>query len=293
VENLELWDSLKIVPKWALKTIAAGRLKGKSDIKPQWKYMALTEKFGPCGIGWKYTIDKQWIETGANGEVFAFTNISLFIKVEGKWSEAIPATGGSKLVQKEKDYLYNNDEAFKMSDTDALGTACKMVGVAASVFLGQWDGTKYTDLPQEDKPISKEQLEQIEKLVAEKSANVPAMLDYLNTGVTKLELLPANQFDKVLEGLKAKKAPVKEPEVPLKEKLTNEINEYLKAHNAEKPEHFRAVLIEITQFEKKDKDGAPTGDMDFIEDINDKRFYGAWMRTAIGRLRAKIKEENK
>lgn len=32
---------------------------------------ALTERFGPCGSGWKYTIERQWMEPGGNGEIAA------------------------------------------------------------------------------------------------------------------------------------------------------------------------------------------------------------------------------
>ena len=43
MENLELYNKLKSVPQEYLKTIQAGRLKGMSDIKPQWRIQQLTE----------------------------------------------------------------------------------------------------------------------------------------------------------------------------------------------------------------------------------------------------------
>lgn len=147
--NLDLWDKVKQPPPDVLKEIGAGRLKGKSDINPQWRYQALTEQFGPCGIGWKYTIDKLWSVDGNEGQIFAFALISLYITTsdENRWSEAIPGIGGSKLVDKESRGLYANDEGYKMAVTDALSVACKMVGVAADVYAGLWDGSKYNEKP--------------------------------------------------------------------------------------------------------------------------------------------------
>jgi hypothetical protein len=149
---LEIYKSLSQPPTEALKQITGGRLAGMTDIKPQWRIFALTQQFGLCGIGWKYTVDKQWTEPGANGEVFAFVNISLFIKDEDKWSEAIPGTGGSMLIAKEKNGLYCSDEAFKMATTDALSVACKFIGVAANIYMGHGSGKYDRPAPKPESP---------------------------------------------------------------------------------------------------------------------------------------------
>ena len=141
-KNLEHWDRLKTPPKTALKTIMGGRLKGKSDINPQWRYQAMTEEFGPCGIGWKFEITERWTENGSGGELMCFVSINLFVFLNDKWSEAIPGTGGSMLVTKEKSGLYASDEGYKMALTDALSVAMKMIGVAADIYLGLSD-SKY------------------------------------------------------------------------------------------------------------------------------------------------------
>ena len=145
-DNLRFYEFLRIVPQTALKTIGAGRLKGMSDVNPMWRIKAMTECFGPCGIGWKYEITKQWQEQYGQ-ETKAFTNINLYINIDGEWSEPIPGTGGATLVEvNSKGYLYVNDEGFKMSLTDALSVAMKALGVAADVYFsndkGQFD-TKY------------------------------------------------------------------------------------------------------------------------------------------------------
>lgn len=134
--NLSIYNRLAVVPQEALKTISAGRLKGMSDINPMWRIKSLTEEFGVCGFGWKYTITKQWLETYGN-EVKCFTNIDLYIKVNGEWSDAIPGTGGSSFVSQERQGSYVSDEAYKMSLTDAISVAAKAIGVGASVYFGK------------------------------------------------------------------------------------------------------------------------------------------------------------
>lgn len=142
-ENLELYDSWRSPPKEALREIRGGRMSGKTDINPMWRLKALTERFGPCGTGWKYTIERQWMEPGGNGEIAAYCNILLYYKYNGGWSEGIPGTGGAAFAAKEKNGLYISDECYKMALTDAISVACKALGVAADVY---WDAdpSKYS-----------------------------------------------------------------------------------------------------------------------------------------------------
>lgn len=143
---MQLYNALRAVPDSAQKPIAAGRLKGKTDINPMWRIKALTQQFGPCGLGWKYAITRQWVEAGAGGELSAFCNIDLFYKFEGAWSEAVPGTGGSAFVAQERGGLYTSDECFKMALTDAISVAAKALGVGADVYWEK-DSTKYGAAP--------------------------------------------------------------------------------------------------------------------------------------------------
>jgi hypothetical protein len=157
MNNMQIWNNLKQPPKNALKTIGAGRLKGKTDINPQWRYQAMTEQFGPCGMGWKYEIKRLWIEPTIDSQVMAFAEVAVYIKDGDKWSDSIPGIGGSMMVAKEKSGPYASDECFKMAVTDALSVALKMLGVAADIYGGLWDGSKYlTSEPQQ--PTQKLQL---------------------------------------------------------------------------------------------------------------------------------------
>lgn len=140
--NLCLYERIRQVPKEAVKTIAAGRLKGMSDINPMWRIKRLTEEFGICGFGWKYEIIRMWNENGGNGVISSFVHINLFVKMNGEWSEAIQGIGGSSFVTNEKNGLYTSDECYKMALTDAISVACKALGMGADVYWEK-DRTKY------------------------------------------------------------------------------------------------------------------------------------------------------
>ena len=153
MDKMELYNKYKAVPQEAMKPIAAGRLKGMTDINPMWRIKVLTEAFGPCGIGWYYETKNKWLKASEN-EVAAFVDIELFIKVDNEWSKPICGTGGSKFVAKEKNGPYTDDECYKKATTDAIGVACKQLGIGADVYWDK-DRTKYTPLPdQESSPTS-------------------------------------------------------------------------------------------------------------------------------------------
>ena len=142
--NTDIWGKLENTPKEAQKEIGAGRLKGFTDINPMWRFKRLTELFGPCGIGWKYEITEKNIVPGANGEAKAFVDILLYFKWDGQWSDGVPGTGGSSFVSAEKNGLYTNDECYKMAISDAIGTACKALGMSADIYFSK-DRSKYTE----------------------------------------------------------------------------------------------------------------------------------------------------
>ena len=144
---MQIWDKVKRPPESALKRINGGRLSGMTDISPQWRYKIMTDTFGPCGTGWKYEIVKFWAQE-AGPETMAFCEIKLYYRNDGEWSDPIPGVGGSMLTAVEKKGPYNSDECYKMALTDALSVAMKTLGVAADIYMGMWDGSKYRDAPE-------------------------------------------------------------------------------------------------------------------------------------------------
>lgn len=142
MKNMDIYEAGKAVPAEAKKSIQAGRLKGFTDINPMWRIRKLTELFGPCGIGWYYTVEREWLEPTETGEVAAFVRIHLYIKADEDWSKPIVGVGGSAFVANESKGARMSDEAYKMAQTDALSVACKNLGIGAEVYWAAGE-TKY------------------------------------------------------------------------------------------------------------------------------------------------------
>jgi len=163
-DNLKIWNELKSVPTSAKKTIVGGRLKGMTDIKPQWRLQMMTEQFGVIGVGWYYEIVKTWTENHTvddnKKEISAHVMVNLFIKADSEWSKPIVGIGGSMLLAIEKYSVHHSDEAYKMATTDALSVAMKQLGVAADVYMGLSDSkydkpTENTTQPAQKAPVQK------------------------------------------------------------------------------------------------------------------------------------------
>ena len=142
----ERYAAASHVPYRVLKPIGAGRLKGKSDINPQWKISLMTEIYGMCGIGWKFEVTEKNTVTINTGEVMLFMTVAVYTRNGDEWSNPVYGMGGDFIVKRERNGLYANDEAYKMCLTDALGNALKYIGVAADVYE-QLNDTKYAERP--------------------------------------------------------------------------------------------------------------------------------------------------
>ena len=143
MNNLKIWNEVKRPPNNVLKKIDYGYLKGKSDINPQWRLMAMTQAFGMVGHGWTYRIVRTWSEKCETGAVMCFSEVAVKTKLDGQWGEEFFGIGGSEIVEKNKNGISPNDEGYKKATTDALGVAFKAVGVAADIYFGNYDGSKY------------------------------------------------------------------------------------------------------------------------------------------------------
>lgn len=203
-DNLEIYNKYRKVPKNALKSFNNGSFKG-TDINTMWRIKSLTEAFGACGIGWYTELIRQWSEPAPNDELLCFVEIKMHIKVDGEWGKGFSAIGGSKVVQyfSTKDYVKGNDEGYKMAYTDALGVACKYLGMGADVY---WDNdkTKYTDEePEQYKDQSAEsatekQIFLIKSLVKDTNA----VLKYYNGkgyNLSCLEDIPKNLASEIIK----------------------------------------------------------------------------------------------
>lgn len=144
LDTLKIYQAGRNVPVEAQKAFNNGRFSG-TDINPMWRIKKLTELFGPCGIGWYYTIDKVWLDNGAEGVVTANVIISMFVYVDGKWSMPIQGVGGNTFISKTAKGFSTSDECYKMALTDAISVSAKALGIGADIYF-QSDKTKYTPI---------------------------------------------------------------------------------------------------------------------------------------------------
>ena len=139
MNNLEIYEKGRMVPPEAQKQFSNGKFSG-TDINPMWRIKKLTELFGPAGIGWYTETISERSEQHGN-VTMAIVDLNLYVKYEGEWSKPIFGTGGNILVNAKGG---TSDEGYKMAYTDALGIACKALGIGADIWFGQ-DKTKYTN----------------------------------------------------------------------------------------------------------------------------------------------------
>lgn len=134
--NLHIYEQARTVPDYAIKTIKGGRLKGFSDVNPMYRIKRMTEIFGPVGFGWYYEVTNSWTEQYGQ-EVKVFCNLNLYVKNGDQWSKPIFGTGGSTIVEVNRDGTFVSDEGYKMALTDALSVAMKSLGIAADVYYSK------------------------------------------------------------------------------------------------------------------------------------------------------------
>ena len=150
-QNTRYWDDLKRVPPEHLKGFQrAGGFKGTA-VKPMWTIHKMTEVFGPCGLGWGMDMP-QFQMVPAGDELLVYCTVGIWHGKDEITGHRVYGVGGDKVRVAQSSGLKNDDEAFKKAYTDALTNACKMLGAAADIHMGLWDGNKYTD----DQPVERD-----------------------------------------------------------------------------------------------------------------------------------------
>lgn len=129
MDNMRYYNQGRSVPENAQKKFNNGRFSG-TDINPMWRIKKLTEMFGPCGIGWYTEVTRQEVVPADDGNVMVFVDINLYVKDGDTWSKPIFGTGGNTLKVKGK----GDDDGFKKAYTDAVGIACKALGIGADIW---------------------------------------------------------------------------------------------------------------------------------------------------------------
>ena len=203
--NMDLYDRFRVVPDEAKKTIAAGKLKGFTDVNPMWRIKMLTEQFGPCGFGWYTEITNKWMDKGEDGRVAGFVEINMYLKQGGEWSKPIVGIGGSMFTNIFKGDPESSDEAFKMAYTDAISIACKALGMAADVYFEK-DRTKYNaNDNREEKPKTEYATEEQRSKIIKFYDKAPDKLNKAlgRYGVTNVVMLTKTQAQAIIDRVEA------------------------------------------------------------------------------------------
>lgn len=145
-ENTALWRRAFVTDPAAVKPITGKQYKGNSP-KPYWIVQRLTEEFGPCGIGWGFTILGERFERFGDSESLHIAVVRLWyvLHVDGVQHrgefEQVGQTRASYMSAAGKFIV--DEDAPKKSVTDALVKCASYLGFAGDIFSGMWDDSKY------------------------------------------------------------------------------------------------------------------------------------------------------
>lgn len=160
-DNLKLWNSVEKTPEAHTKKITGKSYQGTSP-KPHYLIHKATETFGPCGIGWGFTVEER-IEQGALISEGFYEKMSVAkVRVWYKWGDEtgeVEHIGGTLFSgQYANGKRFTDEDAPKKSVTDALVKALSMIGFAGDIFMGRYDDSKYMSELREEatppKPVS-------------------------------------------------------------------------------------------------------------------------------------------
>lgn len=127
----------------AVKPITGKQYKGNSP-KPYWIVERMTEEFGPCGIGWGFTILSERMERLTDTDILHVAVVRMWYELDGKRGE-FEQIGQTKAVYQSKNGTLVDEDAPKKSVTDALVKCASYLGFAGDIFSGMWDDSKYVE----------------------------------------------------------------------------------------------------------------------------------------------------
>jgi hypothetical protein len=148
-DNKELWKRAFTTDPRAVKPITGKQYKGNSP-KPYWIVERLTDEFGPCGLGWGFTILNERFERFGEHESLHIAVVRLWYTMDGKRGEfeQVGQTRASYMSAgsdtKAGRFIVDED-APKKSVTDALVKCASYLGFAGDIFSGMWDDSKYVE----------------------------------------------------------------------------------------------------------------------------------------------------
>lgn len=148
MSNKELWNRAFTTDPRAVKPITGKQYKGNSP-NPYWIVERLTDEFGPCGIGWGFTILSERMERLTERDVLHIAAVRMWYELNGKRGE-FEQIGQTKAVYESKNGTIVDEDAPKKSVTDALVKCASYLGFAGDIFSGMWDDSKYVEWAAEE-----------------------------------------------------------------------------------------------------------------------------------------------
>jgi hypothetical protein len=137
-DNLKLWNKVsKSDPKF-LKNVSFGS-RSFTAIDPQYQVKSATEEFGPIGHGWGWSNTTRFVDV-SNGDTAVIADVMIWTGTKENCFG--PFSGCRKFFDAKKSRM--SEDAPKMAITDGLTKAMSHLGFNADVFLGEYDGNKYT-----------------------------------------------------------------------------------------------------------------------------------------------------
>ena len=136
--HLDLWNRFADIDPAFTKPITGKDYRGTSP-NPHYVIQCLTEMFGPVGVGFGWEVEQDEC-TPIGEEVLHWCRIRFW---HTDRSNGFSAYGQTKALMKTKNGLRLDEDAPKKSLTDAITKAASQIGIAANIFLGRWDDSKY------------------------------------------------------------------------------------------------------------------------------------------------------
>lgn len=140
--NKELWKRAFTTDPRHVKPIT-GKDYGGNSPKPYWIIERLTDEFGPCGIGWGYTIDSERFERFSETDTLHVAKVTLWYMLGEKRGEVTQMGQTKASYVTSKNVFKVDEDAPKKSITDALVKCASYLGFAGDIFSGRWDDSKY------------------------------------------------------------------------------------------------------------------------------------------------------
>lgn len=141
-DNKKLWDAVFVTDPKAVKEITGKQYKGNSP-KPYWIVSRLTDEFGPCGIGWGFTIISERFERFSDTDSLHIAAVRFWYMLGEKRGELEQIGQTKATYQSAQGKFIIDEDAPKKSVTDALVKCASYLGFAGDIFSGRWDDSKY------------------------------------------------------------------------------------------------------------------------------------------------------